>query len=82
MYNARTKPYTYIWTYTSSAEFVYEKLIETKKIELKRSHKRKRKKWKKGPFTTYWKHQPGLNVPAPGQGLGAHLVLVDNSNRY
>ena len=29
MYNAQTEPYT--WTYISSVEFVYEKLIETKK---------------------------------------------------
>jgi hypothetical protein len=29
MYNARTEPYT--WTYISSAKFIYEKLIETKK---------------------------------------------------
>ena len=47
MYNARTKPYTYMWTYTSSVEFVYEKLIETKRIELKRNHKRKMKEMKK-----------------------------------
>ena len=34
MYNARTEPYTYvyIWTYISSVEFVYKKLIETKKL--------------------------------------------------
>jgi hypothetical protein len=31
MNNARTKPYTYIWMYISSVEFVYEKLIEIKK---------------------------------------------------
>jgi hypothetical protein len=31
MNNSRTKPYTYIWTYISSVEFVYEKLIKTKK---------------------------------------------------
>jgi hypothetical protein len=30
MNNARTKPYTYLWTYISSVEFVYEKLIEIK----------------------------------------------------
>ena len=31
------KPYMYIWMYISSVEFVYEKVIETKKIELKRN---------------------------------------------
>ena len=33
--------------YISSVEFVYEKLIETKRIELKRNHKIKRNKMKK-----------------------------------
>jgi hypothetical protein len=33
---------TYIWSYISSVEFVYEKLIETKKNELKRNHKMER----------------------------------------
>ena len=47
MYIARTEPYTYIWMYISSVEFVYEKLIETKRIELKRNHKRKMKEMKK-----------------------------------
>jgi hypothetical protein len=37
----------YIWTYISSVEFVYEKLIKTKKIELKRNHKMKRKEIEK-----------------------------------
>jgi hypothetical protein len=30
MYNARTEP-LYVWTYIKSVEFIYEKLIETKK---------------------------------------------------
>ena len=43
MYNARTEPYT--WTYISSVESVYEKLIETKK-----NHKMKRNGMKKKPL--------------------------------
>jgi hypothetical protein len=42
---------TYIWTYISSVEFVYEKLIE--KIELKRNHKMERNEIeKKETFST------------------------------
>jgi hypothetical protein len=33
----------YVWTYISSIEYVYKKLVETKKIELKRNHKRRGK---------------------------------------
>ena len=36
---------------------------------------------KKGTFSTDWKHQPGLNVPALVQCLGGYLVPVGNSNR-
>ena len=36
---------------------------------------------KKRTFSTGWEHQPGLNVSAPGQGLGAHLVPVGNNNQ-
>ena len=55
MYNARTEPYT--WMYISSVEFVYKKLIETKRIELKRNHKMKRNEMEKnkGTFSTGWK---------------------------
>ena len=36
--------------YISSVEFVYEKLIETKRIELKRNHKMKSNEIKKEIF--------------------------------
>jgi hypothetical protein len=36
---------------------------------------------KKRTFSTGWKHQPGLNVSAPVQCLGDHLVPVVNRNR-
>ena len=36
---------------------------------------------KKRTFSTDRKHQLGLNVSASGQGLGAHLVPIGNSNR-
>jgi hypothetical protein len=41
----------------------------------------KKERNKKGTFSIGWKHQQGLNVPALVQHLGAHLVLVGNSNR-
>jgi hypothetical protein len=56
---------TYIWTYISSVEFVYEKLIKTKKE----------------PFSTGWKHQPGTKRVTPVQCSGGHLVPVGNSNQ-
>jgi hypothetical protein len=63
MYNARTEPYT--WTYISSVEFVYENLIETKKDWIEKKHKIKRNELeKRNPFSTGWKHRPGLNMPA------------------
>ena len=43
---------TYIWTYISSVEFVYKKLIETKRIELKRNNKMKRNEIKKEPLVS------------------------------
>ena len=67
-----------IWMYISSVQYIYEKLIEPKRIKLKRNHKRKRKKY---TFSTGWQHQLRLNVSASGQSLEPHLVSFDITNQ-
>lgn len=53
--------------YISSIEYVYEELIDTKKLNWKETIQEKKRKRKKGAFSISWLHQPWLNVPVPWQ---------------